>query len=84
MSELQENEAKHEATLKRRRERLAPILAELEAAGESSFLDLCEMLLMLSERVTGMIKWSHPRVLVHIKHPRNAKKSKERKESRSA
>lgn len=56
-----------------RRERLAPILAHLDAAKESTFLDLCELLLMLSERIDGSIKWDHPRVLVHIKQRRRPK-----------
>ena len=51
----------------RRRLRLSPVLEQLDAARESTFLDLCELLLMLSERVEGSIKWNHPRVLVHIK-----------------
>lgn len=49
------------------RERLAPILAELDAMPGATFLDLCELVLMLSERVDGSIKWEHPRVTVHIK-----------------
>ena len=49
------------------RERLALILAQLDAAGGSTFLDLCELVLMLSERIDGSIKWEHPRVVVHIK-----------------
>lgn len=57
------------------RERLRPILAELDASGHSTFLDLCELVLMLSEQVDGSIKWTHPRVLVHIKQkPRPSKK----------
>lgn len=57
------------------RERLRPILAQLDASGESTFLDLCELLLLLSERVEGSIKWSHSRVLVHIKQPRAAQRT---------
>ena len=30
-------------------------------------MDLCELVLMLAERTEMMIKWNHPRVLVHIK-----------------
>ena len=59
------------------RERLRPILQQLDASGESVFLDLCELVLMLSERVEGSIKWSHPRVVVHIKQrPREKKAAK--------
>lgn len=58
-----------------RRARLRRVLAELDAAGYSAFLDLCEMLVMEANRtVHGMMKWNHPRVLVHIKHPPRAKK----------
>lgn len=57
------------------RERLRPILAQLDASRESTFLDLCELLLLLSERVEGSIKWSHSRVLVHIKRPRAAERT---------
>lgn len=57
------------------RERLLPVLEQLDAAKESTFLDLCELLLMLSERVDGSIKWNHPRVLVHIKQKRKARQS---------
>lgn len=51
-----------------RRKRLAPVLAGLRAVeGHSVFFDLCEMLLMLSDDVTGSIEWDHPRVLVKIR-----------------
>jgi len=49
------------------RERLAPILAQLDAEGYSTFLDVCELVLMLAERTDGMLQWDHPRVTVHIK-----------------
>ena len=49
------------------RERLRPVLAQLDAEGKSSFLDLCELLLMFAERLDGSIKWEHPRVTVYIK-----------------
>jgi hypothetical protein len=59
------------------RERLRPILAQLEASGHSAFLDLCELLLMFAETMPyGMIKWNHPRVLVHIKHERRPRHDK--------
>lgn len=71
----QGSEAKDEkAFTKEHRERLAPLLAQLDAAGHSTFLDLCEMLLMFSEKTSlGMLKWDHPRVLVHIKRVRPPK-----------
>ena len=62
-------------TPQERRARLQPILDALDASGYSTFLDLCELLLLLSERVGGMIKFTHPRILVHIKHPRPARKA---------
>lgn len=49
------------------RARLAPILQQLDDAGQSTFLDLCELVLMLSERTDGMLKFDHERVKVHIK-----------------
>lgn len=49
------------------RARLQAILKQLDDAGKSTFLDLCELVLMLSERVDGSIKWTHPRVQVWIK-----------------
>lgn len=55
------------------RERLGMVMAQLDAAGESPFLDLCELVLMLSERTDGMIKFNHPRVVVHIKLARRAR-----------
>lgn len=61
------------------RERLTPILAQLDAAGQSPFLDLCELLLMLSERIGGSIKWNHPRVLVHVRKPSHAARPPEAK-----
>lgn len=60
--------------IRAQRERLRPILDQLDAAGESTFLDLCELVLMLSERIEGSIKWSHPRVVVHIKQKPRARK----------
>ena len=62
-----EDEEAFRAATERRRRRLDPLLEQMDAAKESTFLDLCELLLMLSERVEGSIKWNHPRVLVHIK-----------------
>jgi hypothetical protein len=56
-----------------RRERLAPVLAQLDAMGRSVFLDLCELLLMLADRIDGSIKWEHPRVTVYIKRRKTAK-----------
>lgn len=53
------------------REKLAPILAQLDAMEGSTFLYLCELVLMLAERSSGgMLKFTHPRITVHIKHPR--------------
>ena len=54
------------------RKRLQPILDQLEVAGESVFLDLCELLLMVSERVEGSLEWSHSRVLVRIQRRKKA------------
>lgn len=56
-----------------KRRRLAPVLATLEAMDQSVFLDLCELVVMVSEKVTGMIKFTTPRVVVHIKLPKKAK-----------
>lgn len=55
------------------RARLAPVLAQLEAAGESVFLDLCVLTEMLAERVGGSLRWNSTRVTVHIKQKRKAK-----------
>lgn len=44
-------------TPEERRARLESVLDELDAAGQSTFLDLCELLLMLSKRVQGAIRW---------------------------
>jgi hypothetical protein len=37
------------------------------------FLDLCALVLAYSERIGGMLKWTHPRITVHIKHLRKTK-----------
>jgi hypothetical protein len=58
------------------RERLRPILAQLDAAGKSTFLDLCELVLMVAEGIDGSIKWDHPRVTVHIRKKPRPKASK--------
>lgn len=59
----------------KRKSRLRPVLAQLDAAGEGTFLDLCELLLLYAETMPqGMIKWTHPRVTVHIKHKKPEKK----------
>jgi hypothetical protein len=56
-----------------RRLRLRPLLSSLEnRKGGSAFLDLCEMLLMLSDDIDGSIEWDHPRVLVKIRQIANA------------
>jgi hypothetical protein len=52
---------------KKHRARLQPILETLDASGQSVFLDLCELTMMLAERVDGTIKFEHARVTVHIK-----------------
>lgn len=45
------------------------------AEHELTFLDLCELVLAMSTKVRGMIKWNHPRCVVHIKHaPRKREK----------
>ena len=70
----EDDERKFREATAKRKERLAPILAQLDAAGESTFLDLCELLVMFSEKMPyGMVKWNHPRVLVHIKMRREPK-----------
>lgn len=56
-----------------RRARLETVLAQLDAAGTSAFLDLCELLVLLSQRTDGSITWKHPRVLVRIKHRKPVK-----------
>lgn len=61
---------------KEHRARLQPILDQLDARGESVFLDLCELVLMLSERVNGSIKWEHQRVVVQIKQLPRPKRAK--------
>ncbi len=55
-------------TKEQRRERLAHVLEKLDADSQGTFLDLCELLLMFADRSQMMIKWNHPRVLVHLKH----------------
>lgn len=67
-------------TAEQRKERLAAVLAQLDAAGRrfaahSTFLDLCELAVMLAPRVGGMMKWSHERVTVHIKQARMLRKA---------
>lgn len=49
------------------RARLLPVMAELDAAGESVFLDLCELVTMLSERVGGSLEFESDRVHVQIR-----------------
>jgi hypothetical protein len=58
------------------RERLRPILAQLDAARKSTFLDLCELLLMVAEGMDGSLKWDHPRITVHIRKKPRVKPSK--------
>ncbi|HEY3493808.1 MAG TPA: hypothetical protein VGK73_03945 [Polyangiaceae bacterium] len=56
---------------KAQRQRLQPVFAILEEMskepGVSLFLDLCELTLMVAARVDGGLKWTHPRVVVHIR-----------------
>lgn len=59
-----------------RKQRLERVLTDLDRAGRGTFLDLCELVELYARRVQGMIKWNHPRVLVHIKHVPRAKKGK--------
>lgn len=63
------------------RERLTPVLAEIDAFQGSTFLDLCELVLMVAERTDGSIKFTHPRVTVHIKQLRRSAVVFARKES---
>lgn len=51
-----------------RRARLSSVLADLDAAGQGTFMDLCDLVRMFAERTTMMIKWNHPLALVHVKH----------------
>lgn len=50
-----------------RQARLRPMLGQLEGHGQSVFIDLCELLLMLSVEIDGSIEWDSPRVLVKIR-----------------
>ncbi len=63
-----------QAAREQRRARLRPVLAALDTAGESSFLDLCEMLSMLSEKIDGSVRWEDARVNVHIRRRARARK----------
>jgi len=47
--------------------RLRPVLEQLRASGQSVFLDLCELLLLLAQEIEGAIQWDHPRVLVRVR-----------------
>lgn len=50
-----------------RETRLWPVLDALDAQGQGVFLDLCELLLMLSKRMEGSVEWDHPRVVVKVR-----------------
>ena len=59
-----------------RRARLQLVLDRLAAEG-APFLDLCELVeLYARDTVHGMVKWTSPRVIVHIKRKRAPKKVK--------
>lgn len=58
------------------RARLLPVLETLDAAGESTFLDLCVLVEMLAERVSGSLRWQGDRVIVNIKQKPRPKKAK--------
>lgn len=63
-----------------RRERLRPVLASLEAIpGNAVFLDLCELVLMLAEKIDGSVKWDHPRVVVHVRQRASAVREAKRR-----
>lgn len=38
------------------------------------FLDICLLAVVFAEQIDGMLKWTHPRVVVHIKRPPRAKR----------
>lgn len=61
------------------RARLQPILELLQIPGQSVFLDLCEMVLMVAERIDGSLEWDHPRVVVYIRQKRSAEKIRKRR-----
>lgn len=64
-------------TEEERRTRLSSVMAQLDAAKQGTFLDLCELVTMFAERTECMLKWSHPRgVVVHIKHKKSPGKAK--------
>lgn len=50
-----------------REARLRPLLNQLKGQGQAVFLDLCELLLMLSHDIEGSIEWDHPRVVVKVR-----------------
>jgi hypothetical protein len=54
-------------TTAERQARLRPVLEQLLAQGQSVFLDLCELLLMLSDDIEGSVEWDHPRVVVKVR-----------------
>lgn len=54
-------------TKEAREARLRPVLDELRGQGHAVFLDLCELLLMLSDGIDGSIEWDHPRVVVKVR-----------------
>lgn len=56
----------HETAIERRA-RLRPVLDQLKGQGQAVFLDLCELILMLSSEIKGSIEWDHPRVVVKVR-----------------
>jgi hypothetical protein len=63
-----------------RRLRLRPLLSSLQnRKGGSAFLDLCEMLLMVSDHIEGSIMWDHPRVVVKVRQIVAAKRIAKRR-----
>lgn len=50
------------------------MLDELKGQGRAVFLDLCELMLMLSTEIEGSIEWDHPRVVIKIRQMVTAKR----------
>lgn len=78
MTDIESKTVKYESKAERQ-ERLRPVLDQLKGHGESVFLDLCELLLMVSVDVDGAIEWDHPRVVVKIRQKVTAERLAKRR-----
>lgn len=63
---------KHARITEERRARLRPIVQSLIDHGDSVFLDLFEMALMIADLTDGSITFDSPRVVLKVLLPRSA------------